>query len=109
MNPFDPRHPWSRLVAAARRARLERDASAPYGFATRVAAQAWADDARGASLLERFAFRAVGLAALLAVGSVALNYSAISGHGGTVAPAAVPEDMVLPVDDAIAAVLDVTN
>ena len=73
----DPQHPWSRLAAAARRQADERDTSAPYGFSTRVAALAWTD-VRGPVLLERFALRALGLAALLALGSVALNYSAVA-------------------------------
>jgi hypothetical protein len=61
---------WSRLVAAARRApRNTRDESAPYGFATRVAAQAMAG--RGhfldASLLSRYGLRALGISCVLAV------------------------------------------
>ena len=32
MSPQDPRHPWSRLAAAARRAPDDRDTAAPPGF-----------------------------------------------------------------------------
>jgi hypothetical protein len=65
---------WSRLVAAARRAPQDsRDESAPYGFATRVAAQAlgaktpWMES----SVLSRYGLRALGLSCLLAVAGVA--------------------------------------
>ncbi len=65
---------WSRLVAAARRApKDERDEAAPYGFATRVAAQAlgaktpWVE----ASVLSRYGLRALGLSCLLAVAGIA--------------------------------------
>jgi len=78
MNLNDPQHPWSRLVAAARQAPDDRDTAAPYGFATRVSALAFAPERKTASLFERFAWRAVGVAGLLALLSVAVNYSALS-------------------------------
>jgi hypothetical protein len=106
----DPRHPWSRLTAAAREVRDERDASAPYGFATRVVALAFAQERRVASLLERFAFRAVGIASLLALFSIALNYQAFSPEPAKIATvaAASPVDMadLVAVDDAVSIVLD---
>ena len=74
MNLNDPQHPWSRLTAAARRAPDDRETAAPYGFATRVVALAFAPE-RKASFAERFALRAVGLSCLLAVLSVAVNYT----------------------------------
>ena len=74
MKPQHIRDPWSRLVAAARTARDERETSAPYGFSTRIAALAWAPEPRLGLLFERFALRALALACLLALGSVALNY-----------------------------------
>ena len=77
-NLNDPRHPWSRLTAAARQVRDDRDSSAPYGFATRIAALALAQERRVASLFERFALRAVGVASLLALFSVVLNYQELS-------------------------------
>src|SRR5262245_12210028 len=80
-NINDPRHPWSRLTAAARTVRDERDESAPYGFATRIAALALSNERRVASLFERFALRAVGVATLLALFSVVLNYQALSVSG----------------------------
>jgi hypothetical protein len=76
MNLEDPRHPWSRLVRAARRAPDEREAAAPYGFATRVGALAFSS-VRSVSLVERYAFRALGIAGLLAVLSVAVNFPAL--------------------------------
>jgi hypothetical protein len=108
--PFnDPRHPWSRLTAAARTVRHDRDSTAPYGFATRVAALALAQERRVASLFERFAFRAVSVASLLALFSIVLNYDALSTTTVTnpTAPTAVAEvaDLVA-VDDAVSIVLD---
>ena len=75
MNTNDPRHPWSRLTAAARQRPDEGDATAPFGFSTRVAALALAGERRSVSLYERFALRAVGVAGLMAVASVAANFS----------------------------------
>lgn len=74
MNTPDQR--WSRLVTAARRAPSAEAAEAPYGFATRVAALGLATD-RGGSRLEQWSWRALGVAALLAVVSVAGNYSTL--------------------------------
>jgi hypothetical protein len=103
MNLNDPRHPWSRLTAAARQVQDEREASAPYGFSTRIAALAFAQEQRVFSLFERFAFRAVGLACILALASVALNYSALTMPTATTTAMA---EEVMPVDDAVAVVLD---
>jgi hypothetical protein len=105
---FQPSNdPWAKLVAAARNAPDERDTTAPYGFATRVTAQAWSQSTRGVSLLERFALRAVGVACLLAVGSVALNYNAITipQPAGEVT-ASVESESLPAADDAVAIVLD---
>lgn len=69
---------WQKLVAAARLARDDRDTAAPYGFATRVAALAMAErgqDAPAGAWLERFSWRALMVAGLLAVGGVATNYA----------------------------------
>jgi len=77
MNTPDPR--WERLAAAARKVRDERDTTAPYGFATRVTSRAFAAAEQPFSaLLFRFSWRALGIAALVALVSVAINYSAIS-------------------------------
>lgn len=107
MNLDDPRHPWTRLTAAARRAGDERDASAPYGFATRVAALALAQERRATSLFEAFALRAVAISCLLALASVAVNYSAFSALA-TAKPTVATnlEDDAAGADDALAAVLD---
>ena len=104
----DPRNPWTRLTAAARDVREERDSSAPYGFATRVVALAFAQERRVASLFERFAFKAVGVASLLALFSVALNYPTLSSTPtATIAVASqVDEVELVAVDDAVSIVLD---
>ena len=102
MNLDDPRHPWRRLTAAARQVPDTRDVQAPYGFTTREAALALAQEQRVYSLFERFALRAVGVACLLALASVALNFSALTNGQAPV----LAEEEVLPVDDAVAVVFD---
>ena len=108
----DPRHPWARLTAAAREVKDERDSSAPYGFATRVVALAFAQERSVSSLVERFAFRAVGVASLLALFSIVLNYPALttsSGITGTSSPTSAPQvdiGELVAVDDAVSIVLD---
>lgn len=110
MNSSDPKHPWSRLVVAARAAPDERDSRAPYGFSTRVAALAMAQERRAVSLVERFALRAVGIASVLALLSVAVNYSAIANRPAAPAPATATatgggEDEMLA-DNAVALLID---
>ena len=107
-NLNDPRHPWARLTAAARNVRDDRDDSAPYGFATRIAALALASERRVGSLFERFALRAVGVATLLALFSVVLNYQALSTTSGSVLVQG-DETEVVAVDDAVAIVLDLAD
>jgi hypothetical protein len=77
VNP-DP-NAWKRLTEAARRAPAEgRDESAPYGFAARVAAQAFAGGpVRSASLFESFSLRALGVASVLAVAATAAGVPAV--------------------------------
>jgi hypothetical protein len=102
-SPSDPRQPWARLTTAARTVRDDRDTAAPYGFATRVAALALAQERRVASLLERFSLRAMGLAALLAVLGVAANYHVLT-PGAAVAEVADLD--LIHADDAVSIVLD---
>lgn len=113
-NMNGPRDPWTRLVAGARQVQDDRDASAPYGFATRVAALAFAQESRMTSLMERFAYRALGLASLLAIFSVALNYEVLSPSQAVSPPVAASLDEsevspALPADDAVAIVLDLAD
>jgi len=75
MNSITPE--WQRLVASARRHPDDRDLTAPYGFATRVVALAFAAERPVASLFERFSLRAMGVACLLALAAVAANYSSV--------------------------------
>jgi hypothetical protein len=104
MNLNDPKHPWTRLVTAARQAPDDRDTTAPYGFATRVAALAASSDRKFGSVFERFALRAVGIAGLLAALSVAVNYAELSK-----ATASSTDEEILPSDDPVALVLDVAE
>lgn len=98
MKPED--QTWQKLVAAARNMRDERDTAAPYGFATRVAALAMAAEREptGVALIDRFAWRALSVAALLAVISVASNYSSLIRS---------PDEEFLSDDSTVAALLDV--
>lgn len=70
-------HSWQRLVAAARAHGDERDETAPYGFAVRVASRA-SGLPRGSSwgLLEKFALRGLIAACTLTLAAVALGYTA---------------------------------
>ena len=110
-NMNDPRSAWRRLASAARQVRDERETSAPYGFATRVAALAMGRESRVASLVERFAFRAVGVASLLALFSVVLNYEVLSGSVASSSPVtgSVESVELAPTDDAVAIVLDLAD
>jgi hypothetical protein len=80
MNPSDPRHPWQRLASAARSAPDDRDPTAPLGFATRVAALALSAPPRPSlsMVFERLSLRALGVACLLMLASVAASYPAIA-------------------------------
>jgi hypothetical protein len=81
MNPTDRRHPWSRLAAAARSAPDDRDPSAPFGFSTRVAALALSNNPPRSSfsmVFERLSWRALGVACVLMLASVAVSYPAIA-------------------------------
>jgi hypothetical protein len=75
---------WQRLVAAARQAPADDD-SAPYGFATRVAAQAWSSAPlpSAAALLEKFAFRGFVAAAACSLAAAAFGYSTLSAEAET--------------------------
>jgi hypothetical protein len=102
----EPRHPWSRLTAAARTVQEAREDSAPFGFATRVAALACSQERVVTSLVERFALRAVAFSALIALLSVALNYGDLTAPSASVAAV---DDFSLPTHDAVALVLDLAD
>jgi hypothetical protein len=103
---------WQRLAAAARRAPDDRDTAAPYGFAVRVAAQAWAASAEPIPFFEHFSLklslRALGAASLLAVATAGASYpTLVRIFSDTAAPAMslasevpalspVAPDLVLP-------------
>lgn len=108
-NVNDPRHPWMRLSSAARTVRDERDAAAPYGFATRLAALALAQERRVVSVLDRFSLRALAVACLLAVGSVGLNYQALTANPGAAPMVNIDDFEITPVGDAVAVVLDLAD
>jgi hypothetical protein len=96
-----PENAWQRLAAAARRAPPDAPATVPFGFATRVAAQALAQPAPAGLSLERLALRAVGVACLAAVLGVAANYSVLANGGAE-------EERFFTTDDPAAIVLEVS-
>jgi hypothetical protein len=75
MNRHDQQ--WQKLVALARQAPVDPGAT-PYGFATRVAAQAAMSPGIPGVSLERFALRGLLVAAVCSVAAVAFNYSVFS-------------------------------
>lgn len=70
---------WQQLVAVARQAPVG-EAAAPYGFATRVAARGLSESERPGMLavFGRFSVRALWIAGLLMLGTVAANYIAVA-------------------------------
>ena len=98
MKPTDHDQSWARLTAGARRAPRGTAAAAPFGFSTRVAALAFAAERPLRSLLERFSLRAVGVASLLAVASVVVNYPVLTAH-----PA---DDELIALEDPVAMLLE---
>ena len=102
MRPTDKA--WQRLVKVARQAPDDRGWTAPYGFATQVAARAFEKKRPAMSLIERFSLRALGVSCLLAVLGVAGNYSVI-------AQATAPQEpeSLFTVDDPAAIVLGVND
>jgi hypothetical protein len=78
MNGFESK--WQRLITAARQAPETRDVAAPYGFATRIAARALSDEGPAVlAVFGRFSVRALWVACLLTLVSVAANYLAFAG------------------------------
>ncbi len=111
MSSPDSHQAWQRLAAAARTVREDRDTAAPYGFATRVAALALAQERRVVSLFDRLALRALGVACLLALFSFALNYQEVTtafAPAGTTLHLSDDTDAIAP-DDAVAIVLDLAD
>jgi len=78
MKDFDDK--WRRLTAAARHAPAVERATAPYGFATRVAARAMSKEQPAVmALFGRFSLRALYAACLLTLAGVTANYLAFAG------------------------------
>lgn len=96
--PLPPGPVWTRLVSAARRTPDARETAAPPGFGTRVAALGLATRRAPASLLDLLALRALGVACILALSAVALNYDEAARRVGGLAagedPLPLGEDVV---------------
>jgi len=91
-------HAWQCLAAAARAHREPRDESAPYGFANRIASQAFATRADSSwGLMERFALR--GLIAACTLGLVATAYGFVNTPN---------DDTELAAGDVVGEILDLT-
>ncbi len=73
-----PKQAWPRLTTAARRAPAPEGATAPYGFATRVAALAMTVPALPGRLWEKLALRGFLAAGLLSVAAVGYGFSAFT-------------------------------
>jgi len=75
-----PATAWQRLVSAARHAPGTDDAGvAPFGFSTRVAALAMAiEPPTMRSMMNHLSWRALGVALMLMIFSIAANYSSLS-------------------------------
>ena len=74
----DRKQTWDRLVAWARRVPDERDVQPPLGFASRVVALAF-ERGKREPLWETLSLRALGLASLVAIAAIAVNFSGSSG------------------------------
>ncbi len=76
----DHHQAWQRLTRAARLHQDPRDDRAPFGFATRVVAQAVAARSlsRTQALLEKFALRGLFAAGALSVAAVGFGYSSLT-------------------------------
>jgi len=73
---------WQRLVTAARQAPVQGDDVAPYGFSTRVAAMAMSvERPTMQAIVNRLSWRALGVALMLMVASIAANYSSLAAVG----------------------------
>lgn len=74
-----PSTAWQRLAAAARQAPDTRDSAAPYGFATRVAANAFTAERPGLlTLVGRFSLPALVTALALMAVSIVANYPSLN-------------------------------
>jgi hypothetical protein len=92
------KHPdaWPRLAAAARRSSAERDPSAPYGFATRVAALGLSARRESVPVFSLgFSLRAFAAACLIALATAGYSYTELVkfSHG---TPPASGHAFVLP-------------
>lgn len=74
-----PAQAWKNLAAAARRAAADSaDTAAPFGFATRVVAQALTSAERPvAQVIEKLSWRALGISFAVTAAAVALNLSPV--------------------------------
>ena len=78
MKNFEDR--WRHLTVAARQAPAAGQVTAPYGFATRVAARAMSGEPPALmTMFGRFSVRALYVACLLTLASMAANYLAFAG------------------------------
>lgn len=98
-----PEEKWQRLVSAARQAPDAHDETTPYGFTTRVVAQARMGDTRQSvgSVLERMALRAFGVACLFAVLGAVI-------HVVEPQPSTPVEDIFFMTDDPAAILLELS-
>jgi hypothetical protein len=99
LNKYDPS--LQRLIAAARRAPVTGDESAPFGFSTRVAALAFERPQHSAPSFARLSLRVAWIACLFAVVAVGVNYKAITS--------AFDDESAAPSDDPVADVVNLDS
>jgi hypothetical protein len=99
MNKYDPS--LQRLLAAARRAPVSGDESAPFGFSTRVAARAFEQGQQPSPSFARLSLRVAGIACLFAVVAVGVNYKAITS--------AIDDESTVAGDDPVADVVNLDS
>lgn len=73
---------WQRLATAAHQGAASGDDAAPFGFSTRIAALAMAVERPSVrAMMNRLSWRALGVALMLMIFSIAANYSSLSVAG----------------------------
>jgi len=91
---------WQRLIRAAHLVSDFRDATAPMGFATRLAALSLSPRSSAISLVERFSLRALGVSCLLALLGAVGSYVAVPQ-----ASASAGDEVFFSVDDPVSVIL----
>lgn len=102
MNTHDPSEQLQKLIQAARRAPDNRGTEIPAGFATRVAARAFAsEESAFSALFERLSWRAFAFSCLLMAATIASSYGVSRVTGQATASTDDEGDLQDPVAEII--------